>query len=103
MGVEQYLFFVVVFLAAGLSNEGRFGLHTYMLGQAIPPSWCHALALCVLKVGSSDKAASKQLIAMGVTDRNILLFLAQIEEQIDYIVQARGGRNQKRKSFCRRP
>lgn len=25
---------------------------------------------------------------MGVTDRNILLFLAQIEEQIDYIVQA---------------
>ena len=26
---------------------------------------------------------------MGVTDRNILLFLAQIEEQIDYIVQAR--------------
>ncbi|CAM9968065.1 unnamed protein product, partial [Ectocarpus fasciculatus] len=38
------------------------------------------------KVGSSDKAASKQLIAMGVTDRNILLFLAQIEEQIDYIV-----------------
>ncbi|CBJ29526.1 outer dynein arm docking complex protein oda-dc [Ectocarpus siliculosus] len=39
------------------------------------------------KVGSSDKAASKQLIAMGVTDRNILLFLAQIEEQIDYIVQ----------------
>lgn len=28
---------------------------------------------------------------MGVTDRNILLFLAQIEEQIDYIVQARAA------------
>lgn len=36
MGVEQYLFFVVVFLAAGLSNEGRFGLHTYMLGLSHP-------------------------------------------------------------------
>ncbi|CAM9192722.1 unnamed protein product [Ascophyllum nodosum] len=39
------------------------------------------------KVGSNDKAVSKQLAAMGVTDRNILLFLSQIEEQIEYIVQ----------------
>lgn len=50
-----------------------------------PPS-CYT----VVQVGSTDKAASKQLTAMGVTDRNILLFLAQIEEQIDYIVQASG-------------
>lgn len=45
----------------------------------------------IRQVGSTDEAASKQLIAMGVTDRNILLFLAQMEEQIDYIVQARAG------------
>lgn len=60
----------------------------------MPPS-CYAVVVVVVvvQVGSTDKAASKQLTAMGVTDRNILLFLAQIEEQIDYIVQASGGDN----------
>lgn len=68
---------------------GVFGIYI----NYSPPSCCPRRSfLRSSKVGSSDKAASKQLIAMGVTDRNILLFLAQIEEQIDYIVQARGGR-----------
>lgn len=37
---------------------------------------------------------------MGVTDRNILLFLAQIEEQIEHIVQARA---MKIEALARRP
>ncbi|CAM9435682.1 unnamed protein product, partial [Discosporangium mesarthrocarpum] len=39
------------------------------------------------KVGASDEAASKPLISMGVTDRNVLLFLGLIEQQIEHIVQ----------------
>lgn len=53
-------------------------------------SCCHDSTRFILvtkQVGSSDKAVSKQLTAMGVTDRNILIFLAQIEEQIEHIVQ----------------
>ncbi|CAM9631789.1 unnamed protein product, partial [Choristocarpus tenellus] len=39
------------------------------------------------KVGASDEALSKQLISMGVTDRNIMLFLGLIEQQIEHVVQ----------------
>eukprot|EP00903_Cladosiphon_okamuranus_P010122 g9585.t1 len=60
--------------------------HAYRRDVEVIKSIEESLISVFNKVGSGDKAASKQLIAMGVTDRNILLFLAQIEEQIDYIV-----------------
>ncbi|CAM9835805.1 unnamed protein product [Pylaiella littoralis] len=60
--------------------------HAYSRDVEVIKSIEESLISVFNKVGLSDKAASKQLIAMGVTDRNILLFLAQIEEQIDYIV-----------------
>jgi hypothetical protein len=39
------------------------------------------------KVGLSDEAMSKQLLTMGLTERNVLLFLGLIEQQIEHIVQ----------------
>eukprot|EP00953_Heterococcus_sp_UTEX-ZZ885_P026409 14260-Heterococcus_DN1.PRE.3 len=39
------------------------------------------------KVGLSDEAMSKQLLTMGLTERNVLPFLGLIEQQIEHIVQ----------------
>lgn len=53
------------------------------------PLRTYVVHLTSCQVGSGDKAVSEQLLAMGVTDRSILVFLAQIEEQIEHIVQVK--------------
>lgn len=60
----------------------------YAYSCGVPLRTC-AIHLMPCQVGSGDKAVSKQLLAMGVTDRSILIFLAQIEEQIEHIVQVK--------------
>ncbi|CAM9322362.1 unnamed protein product [Chrysoparadoxa australica] len=39
------------------------------------------------RVGSPDEAISRQLLAMGVTERNVMMFLGIIEQQLEHIVQ----------------